>query len=77
MSDSVFKKFPNHIKDIQALLEKDTVFREICNDYEEISTWLSGYCRSVGMPCEECDRARELIRALENEIARSLDCTRH
>ena len=68
MTDYVYKKFPNNIESIQALMEKDATIREICNDYEEICTWLEDHCRSQGRPSEECDHAREVIRDLENEI---------
>ena len=68
MTDHVYKKFPNYIESIQVLLEKDATLREISNDYEEICTWLEDYCRLRGRQSEECDRAREVIRDLENEI---------
>ena len=68
MTEHVFRKFPNSIEDIQTLLEKDATFREVCDDYEEMCTWLEDYCRSQGRPSEECDHAREVIRDLENEI---------
>ena len=68
MTDHVFKKFSNHFKYIQALSEKDAAFREMCADYEEMCTWLDNYCHSQGRPSEECDRARQLIRDLEDEI---------
>ena len=72
MTDHVYRKFSNHTEVIQALLQKDTTFREICADYEEICTWLHDYCRSKGRPSKECDFARELIRELEDEITEVL-----
>ena len=72
MTDHVTKKFPNHIDAIQALLQKDATFREMCADYEEICTWLDEYCRSQGQPSEKCDHARQLIRELEVEIIQVL-----
>ena len=72
MTDHVYRKFSNHVEAIQALLQKDTTFREICADYEEICTWLHDYCRSKGRPSKECDFARELIRELEDEITEVL-----
>ncbi len=72
MSDHVSRKFPNHIEAIQALLEKDATFREICADYAEICTWLDDYCRSQDRPSEECDHARQLIQELEVEIIQVL-----
>ena len=67
-TDHVYRKFPNHIEAIQALLKKATTFKEICADYEEMCTWLDDYCRSQDRPSEECDNAREIIRDLEDEI---------
>jgi hypothetical protein len=68
MIDHVYRKFPNHIDAIQALLEKDPTFREICNDYEEMATWLACLCRSESPSQKECDLAREVIQDLEAEI---------
>lgn len=67
-----YRKFPNYIEAIQALVQKDATFREICDNYEEASTWLDNYCRSQGRSSEECDHARELIRDLEDEINKAL-----
>jgi len=72
MSDHVYRKFPNHIEAIQAILQKDTTFREICADYAEICTWLDDNCRSQGRPSEEYDHARQLIQELEVEILQVL-----
>ena len=72
MPDHIYRKFPDHIEGIQAMLQKDATFREICADYEEMCNWLKDYCRSQGRPSEECDHARELIRNLENDIKRVL-----
>ena len=72
MTVHVYRKFPNYIEAIQAFLQKDATFREICADYEEMCNWLDGYCRSQGRPSEECDLARELIRDLEDEINQML-----
>ncbi len=71
-TEHVYRKFPKHIEGIQALLEKDATFREICADYAEICTWLDDYCRSQDRPSEECDHARQLIRDLEVEIVQVL-----
>ena len=72
MIDHVYRKFPNHIEAIQALLQKDTTFREICDDYEEMCAWLDDYCRLKGRPSEECDHARDMMRDLEDEIIKAL-----
>ena len=67
-SDHIYIRFPNYIEAIQALLQKDATFREICEDYEEICTWLDDYCRTQGRPSEEYDHARAIIQDLEDEI---------
>ena len=72
MTDHVNKKFHNHIGQIQTLIQKDATFKEICADYEEMSTWLDGYCDSVGRATEECHRAMEVLKDLEDEIHRKL-----
>ncbi len=72
MADYVCKRFPDHNETIAKLLKKDATFREICADYEEASAWLVDYCRSKGLPSEECDHVRELVRDLEGEIIRAL-----
>ena len=72
MTDFVFKKFPNHTEAIQSLLQRDATFREICADYEEMCTWLACQEHPEGRPAEESNRAREVIRALEDEINKVL-----
>ena len=72
MNEWIYKNFPNHIGCIQALLQYDATFRELCADYEEMCTWLEDYCRSQARQSEECDHAREMIRELENEINKVL-----
>ena len=68
----VYRKFTNHINAIQDLLEKDSIFCEICDDYEEICSWLDNYCRSKGRPSTECDHARDVMGDLEDEIKKVL-----
>ena len=72
MTEYVYRKFPDRAAFIQALRNKDAAFREICNDYEEMCTWLDDYCRLQGRPSEECDQALQLIRDLEDEIDNAL-----
>jgi ABC-type oligopeptide transport system substrate-binding subunit len=72
MREHVYRKFPNYIEAIQARLQKDATFREICADYEEMCTWLDDYCRSQGRSSEKCDIASEVIRELEDEINQKL-----
>ena len=71
-TEHVSRKFPNHIEAMQALLQKDATFREICADYEEICTWLDSHDRSEGPPSKDCDFTRELRRELEDEIIQVL-----
>ena len=68
MIDHVYRKFPDNVEAIRALLQKDATFHETCDDYEEICTWLTHHCRPEDRPSVECDHARELMRALEDEI---------
>ena len=72
MTEHVFRKFPSHIDAIQKLLQHNTAFREMCNDYEEISTWMDSFDRSEGPPAKEYDHARELKQELEEEIDETL-----
>ena len=72
MAEHVYRKFPNHIKAIQALLQKDATFREIYADYEEMCTWLACQYRSEDRSNKECDIAREVIRELEDDIVKAL-----
>ena len=72
MAEDIYRKFPNYIEAIQALLRKDATFREICANYEEMCTWLACQEHPEGRPAEESNRAREVIRALEDEINKVL-----
>ena len=72
MTDHIYTKFPDHTKAIQELLQKDATFNEICDDYEQVCTWLSFYGCSKPRQSKECDHARELIRNLEDEIKKAL-----
>ena len=72
MPDHFYKKFPNHIEGIKALLQKDATFREICADYEEICTWLDSQDCSKDSPSKESDLTRELMWELEAEITKVL-----
>ena len=68
MTDHVYRRFPDNIKSIQALIKKDSTFREICDDYDEICNWLTSHDRSEHRPSKEYDHAREMARNLEDEI---------
>ena len=72
MAEHVYRKFPNHIEAIQALLQTDATFEEICADYEEICTWLASQQESTVLHTEEIEHARELIQELEDEINKML-----
>ena len=73
LTEHIYRKFPNHIEAIQALLQKDATFGEICDDYEEVCSWVESHCREDGPPSKQCDGARNLIRDLEDEIIKKLE----
>ncbi len=68
----LYRNFPKYIVAIQALLQKDATFREICANYEEMCTWLACQEYPKDRSAEECDRARDVIRSLEDEINKVL-----
>ena len=68
MTEHVYRRFPDHVEVIQALLQRHGTFRDICTDYDEICAWLDHYCSTIGRPSEECDHARQVMRDLEDEI---------
>ena len=72
MTGHAYRKFPEHAALIQALREKDRTFREICDDYEEMCTWLAAQSSSIDPHAEELLHAREIIRDLEAEIKKVL-----
>ena len=72
MTEHVYRKFPEHAALIQALRDKDRTFREICDDYEEMCTWLAAQSSSIDPHAEELVHAREIIRDLEAEIKKVL-----
>ncbi len=72
MSGHVYIKFPDLVEAIQTLKIKNSAFGEMCADYEEMCTWLSAQCRPKDPQSEECDRAREIIQDLEDEIKMAL-----
>ena len=73
MTDHVYRKYPDHSDAIRALRNKDTDFGEICDDYEEMSTWMAAQYRSIDPHSEECVQAQEIIRGLEDEIMKKLE----
>ena len=72
MTEHLYSRFSDHIEMIQARLEEDGTFEQICVDYEEACTWLALRCQTEGSS-KECDRARELIKSLEQEITKALE----
>ena len=68
----VYRKFPDRAAFIQALRNKDTALREICDDYEEMCTWLAAQSSSINPHAEERLHARKIIRDLEAEIIKKL-----
>ena len=72
MTDHVSKKFPDHTELIQSLMETNSAFRDICADYEEISTWLICCTRTKGISPKEYDHALEVKKDLENDIQQKL-----
>jgi hypothetical protein len=53
-------------------MKKDTTFREIFADDEEVCTWLAYHSRSGERTPEMYNRTRELKRDLEEEMKRDL-----
>ena len=41
MTDPVYRKFPDSADAILALRNKDSDFSQICDDYDEMYTWLA------------------------------------
>ena len=72
MTDRVHNRFPNHKEAINALLQKDTAFKEMCVDYEEICIWIDNYGLSKDQASDECEIAWELMHDLEGEIEKAL-----
>ena len=68
MTAHVCRKYFNHTKAIRALRDTDASFNEMCNDYEEMCTWLAAQNCLTDSLSEECTHAREIIRDLEAEI---------
>jgi hypothetical protein len=72
MTEHVNRKYPEHVGAIEALRENDPSFSEMCNDYEEMCTWMAAQSCSLDPHSEECNQAKEIIRDLEYEIERML-----
>ncbi|MGI9570126.1 MAG: hypothetical protein ACR2PH_10425 [Desulfobulbia bacterium] len=72
MTDHIKRKFNTHLTTIEALQQSNAIFSELCEDYEEICTWLAARSSEVEMTTEEQRLARELIRELEIEIEKTI-----
>ena len=73
MTDHVCRRYPDHADAIHALMKADRTFSEICDDYDEMCTWLMHHCRTHGKASEECLSAMEIIKDLEDEIDKMLN----
>ena len=65
-------RFTANLENIRALMERDAGFRQVCEDYESVSTWLTHHCRSQARTDQEYARARDVSRELEREIEHAL-----
>ena len=73
MTDHVYRKFPDRVDTIRALKKTDCAFDEMCNDYEEMCTWLAVQGRPIDPQSKILADAREIIRDLEGEIIQKLE----
>ena len=73
MTDHVYRKYPEHEEAIQTLRNNDADFSEMCDDYEEMSTWLAAQNRSIDPHSEECVQAQEIIQNLGDEIIKKIE----
>jgi uncharacterized protein YdcH (DUF465 family) len=77
MTEHVYRKYPGRAERIQELKNRDTQFGEICDDYEEMCTWLAAQNRRLEPHSEEITQAKEIIRDLEDEIKKALEKSGH
>ena len=73
MGDHLYQRFPEKAESIQAFRAKDATFGEVCADYETISAWLATHDCPETLDLENLADARELKRALEDEILELLE----
>ena len=73
MQMRIVKRFPDRIDAINALMEKDAAFREICSDFEEAKDIFAEYCKSPDRSSNKSARCLELIKELEDEIIEALE----
>ena len=72
MTEHVYRKYPDCAAAIQVLINRDARFSEMCDDYEEMCTWLAAQTRPLDPHAEEITQAKEIIRDLEDEIIQRL-----
>jgi hypothetical protein len=72
--DLILDRFPERRDEIQRRFSQDAVFREICEDYAEISKTLADL-GEAGEPlvAGTIEQYRDLLRELETEIVWALD----
>ena len=68
MTETVRRRFPDHVEKIEELYGASPTFREVCNDHEEIRNVVQNRCQTGA-----CDYAREVLEELEQEILESLE----
>ena len=73
MTDPVYRKFPDSADAILALRNKDSDFSQICDDYDEMYTWLATQGHTTDPKSAECVKAKEIIQDLEDEIIKKLE----
>ena len=72
MNSAVKKRFHEKSEQITMLLQQDTIFAEICSDYDELAEWLAAHSHDGCTPESECVANRLLLAELENEILQFL-----
>ena len=72
MTDHVCRKYPDYAEAIRALRNTDSDFSEMCDDYDEMCTWLTSQGQCIDPHSEECVDAQEIIKGLEEEIEKVL-----
>jgi hypothetical protein len=77
MIDSLLTRFPEHRDKIEKRFAQDPIFREICEDYVEISRLLANGYESAEDSIARADQDyRVLLEELEKEILQALRSNR-
>lgn len=71
LPDCILSRFPDRKDTIKAFYEHSPTFREICDDYEEISTFLENNSPPEEKSSAMHHHASELLKELEDEL---MDC---